>query len=537
MNPPVFHANPVAVPVNANPQINLNLQINQIPVVKTPVAVPVPNQGEDNDEGKDDILIDNAIPVPGTNSTVPVAVPFSSETETDGDYNGDYNSERKYDTGHAYMDLQEELDFSEDTNDNKPLFDTIQLCLCRIRTDLQTPFLEFLVESTDEIPPYHLPLYTAESTDPEEQDNTSLRNNLLRKIEILLNRSDTLETPRFLGFQTTSPPVAFYDLSDYPSSVSEKIQWTLLNQITEENGFHPYTLAFFQQNIHIRTLYHLPTQEEIPPPVLVYHSFSTPTRTDDPVFGFPFVYTEKPLYTVDIGKAKAIEPPGTEETKPPGQGTEDTEQNPVEKEETKSVGQGTEDKEQKPVVKEETKSPEEQKPVSTQSNFSFFSYVNPLSTTNRSFPFILFPPPLEKTLVILKQPYQNIPPELLKKYNDVFLKKGCIRFLKNGVDYWIVKSPVATVPYLPFQQGSYSSASASASKQTTRSTASKVSFLPEKTTSSLLTTPSKKQPVVIQNKGGPSSLHLNLENLLNPHRDTRRANRIQLLRRKPVGNP
>ena len=85
MNPPPFHANPVAVPVNANPQINLNLQINQNPVAKTPVAVPVINPGEDSDEGKEDILIDNAIPVPGTNSTVPVAVPFSTETETDGD--------------------------------------------------------------------------------------------------------------------------------------------------------------------------------------------------------------------------------------------------------------------------------------------------------------------------------------------------------------------------------------------------------------------------------------------------------------------
>ena len=463
------------IPMNQNPQINLvaNLQINPNPnpIINTPVAVPVPNA----DQPVDVPLIDDAVLLPDTEEQPEIQ---------DEEYE---QQEQEYDTGHSYMELQDDFDLNEEKedndNDNKL---TIQLCIYRIRTDLQTPFLEFLVERTDEIPQYHLPLYTADEAD-ETDDNTALQNNLLRKIEILLNNSDTLETPRFLGFQTQpeGAVIAFYDLSVYSINVLSEndgsIQWILLNQINEENGFHPDTLAFFQQNIHIRTLYHIPTQEEIPPPVLVYHSFSKPTRTDDPIFGFPFVYTEKPLFSVDESIPK---------------------KNPVE----------TDDGEkEKPETEPRTDKPQN----------NLLSSLNPLSTTNRSYPFILFPPPLEKTMVILKQEFQDVSPELWKKYNDVFLKKVCIRYLKDGVDYWIVKSPLVAVPYEPFQQGSL--------KQTpvaSRSTASNVSFLPQKTTSSLLTTPSAKSPVI--DKATPSSFHLNLKNLLNPHRITERANMVKL---------
>ena len=106
--------------------------------------------------------------------------------------------------------------------------------------------------------------------------------------------------------------MAFYDLTEYyvkePSVKDGSVQWVLLNQITVENGFHPETMDFFQKNIHIRTLYHIPTQEEVPPPILVYHSFQTATRTDDPVFGFPFVFTEKPIYPVETSSNNVKQP-------------------------------------------------------------------------------------------------------------------------------------------------------------------------------------------------------------------------------------
>ena len=502
----------VPIPVNANPQINLvaNLQINNNPnpTEKTPVAVPV------NDNPNNVPHIDNAVLISGTNSNTPVAVPFSD--------NNDDQYEQEYDTGHEFMDLQEELDFDDEINTK-----IIKLCLCRIRTDLLSPFLEFLIERTDDIPQFHLPLYTPshfssarkqlplspikadevgdlvmqsrKTGDADDnKNNTILQNNLLRKIETLLNNDETLETPRFLGFQTHEDIiVAFYDLSVYSTSSLENdgsVQWVILNQITEENGFHQDTLDFFQNNVHIRTLYHLPTQEEVPPPVLVYHSFQNATRTDDLIFGFPFIFTENPTNPVEIlSKQK----------------TQESES------ENKTVLTDTGDISTKP----DENTPVEKDKDNSQNKKSFLSNLNPLSTTEKSYPFILFPPPLEKTLVILKQEFQNISPELLKKYSNVFLKKSCIRFLKNGTDYWIVKSPVVAFPYSPFKpfnkkQGTFLSNS------------TRVSFLPEKTTSSPLTA-SLNHPVA-NGKNNQSSFHLNLQNLLNPHRITERANMIKV---------
>ena len=122
----------------------------------------------------------------------------------------------------------------------------------------------------------------------------------------------------------------------------------------------------------------------------------------------------------------------------------------------------------------------------------------------------------------MKEEFQNISPELLKKYSDVFLKKVCIRFLKNNVDHWIVKSPVVAFPYKPFQsfQKKQSTVLYKSSKTL------KVSFLPGKTTSSILTTPLSKKQSVADGYNGPSSFHLNLEKLLNSHRITERANMI-----------
>lgn len=451
---------------NANPQINVNFLINQNPKNH---SIPVLNPSINNPAAFSQ----------NTNEEPDIEELQNIDKEETGDEEPDDVEEREYDTGHEYMDLQEELELDEET---KPFLKSFKLCIYRIRTDLKTPFLEFLVERTDEIPQYHLPLFTqAQENTDDTKDNTALQNNLLLKIETLLDNTETLETPRFLGFQKQKEiPVAFYDLSAYSltkaSSKDGSIQWVLLNQITEENNFYPETLAFFQENVHIRTLYNISTQEEVPPPVLVYHSFPVANRTDDPHFGFPFVFTEKPIYPIEIPS----HPTGGLEPEPKTQ----------------------------------------EKTEPTQNNL--LSYINPLSTTNRSYQFILFPPPLEKTLIILKQEFQDISTELLKKYNDVFLKKVCIRFLKDGIDYWIVNSPVVAFPYLPFQP--FQNHHYKKGSQT-----SKVPFLPEKTTFSSLTTEiTQKQPVIKNNKTEPNSFHLNLENLLNPHRKTERANMIKI---------
>lgn len=477
MNNPVVQQNP---PIG-NPQINLNLQINQN---------ANPNEIQNNPV-VEQLLIEPKTNLITTNDVIePSLTTYKEEITTD--------YEEEYDTGHKFMDLQEELDFdNDDENDNQtPKFNKVVLCIYRIRKDLKTPFLEFFVQRTNENPYFHLPSFSTGDFDDFGED-TGFKNNLLQKIELLLSKTETLEIPKFLGFQTKEDTVfAFYDVSSYSGSLQGgDVLWVLLNQITNDNGFETDTLLFFENNVYIRTLYHTPTQEEIPPPVLVYHSFQIPTRVEDPVFGFPFIFTEKPLFSVENFLSNK----------------ENTETNPVEKEqEVDETEPNKENTETKPVE-------EKQDVLKTEKKANnFFSFMNPLSTENRSYPFILFPPPLDKTLVILKKEFQNIPQELLKKYNDVFLKKSCIRFLKNGVDYWIVKSPIVAFPY---STGSFEK------KSETFSTGTKsVSFLPEKTTSSSFTP--KKHPVS-NDEMGLTSFQLNLKNLLNPHRITERANMIK----------
>lgn len=119
---------------------------------QTPVAIPIPAKYEKRDSREPDHLnVSDAVLIPGTNSTVPVAVPLTEQEE------------RQYETGHAFMDLQEEYDFGEEEDKDDPqesasgAEQAIQLCLCRIRQDYVSPFLEFLVEKTEDAPNFICP--------------------------------------------------------------------------------------------------------------------------------------------------------------------------------------------------------------------------------------------------------------------------------------------------------------------------------------------------------------------------------------------
>lgn len=329
------------------------------------------------------------------------SVDEQEETESEDETEQEEENQPPYFTGYNRMDLTSTpnrpttLSFSK-----QPL--SVHVCLYRIQTKENNPYLEFVLQKHPSTQQYHFPSVDlgTEGSSSANSAETVLKNNLLTHIEVLLGKTST-DYPLFHGFKTYQDKVfAFYNLTDYAvDSTSKDLDWFLVNELVDSPALHPFVVEFFKEHPFIRTLYTIENNQEVefPIPLIVYHASPVPTRQIDPIFGYVY------------------------------------------------------------------------KLVGTVSNEEGFTH-----------PYILFPPPLNKTFFLLKKEFQEIAVESLDAYHDAFLSHECIRYVEKGVTVWIVKDVLACFPHIRREPDTAAAAAESAST---------VSFLPTKTTTSSLTNP------------------------------------------------
>lgn len=369
------------------------------------------------------------------------------EEESEYDVNEENQTESPYFTGYDRMDLTltPRLPLSK-----QPL--SVHLCLYRIQTKENNPYLEFVLQKHASNQQFYFPSVEPDSLTEGSasasatfgsasgsatfgSDNTALKNSLLTHIEVLLGKTST-DYPLFHGYETYQDKViAFYNLTDYAdSSDSPGLEWFLVNELVNPSALDPFVVDFFKEHPLIRTLYTTEHNREVelPTPLIVYHSSPFPLRQVDPTFGYVY----------------------------------------------KLVG----------------------------------------TESNDSHPYILFPPPLNKTFFLLKKEFQEIAVESLTTYHDAFISNECIRYVEKGITVWIVKDVLA------FYRRELDKSEASTVATDTTAT---VSFFPAKTTTSSLTnshvrtesTRSKTPSTQLQTSTYPSSTHdydVHASRLLNP---------------------
>ena len=369
------------------------------------------------------------------------------EEESEYDVNEENQTESPYFTGYDRMDLTltPRLPLSK-----QPL--SVHLCLYRIQTKENNPYLEFALQKHASNQQFYFPSVEPDSLtegsasgsatsasasgSASASEETALKNSLLTHIEVLLGKTST-DYPLFHGYETYQDKViAFYNLTDYAdSSDSPGLEWFLVNELVNPSALDPFVVDFFKEHPLIRTLYTTEHNREVelPTPLIVYHSSPIPMRQTDPTFGYVY----------------------------------------------KLVG----------------------------------------TESNDSHPYILFPPPLNKTFFLLKKEFQEIAVESLTTYHDAFISNECIRYVEKGITVWIVKDVLAFFPHVRREPDT-----ASAEADTATAT---VSFFPAKTTTSSLTNPhvrtestrSKTPSSQLQKSTYPSSTHdydVHASRLLNP---------------------
>ena len=139
------------------------------------------------------------------------------EEESEYDVNEENQTESPYFTGYDRMDLTltPRLPLSK-----QPL--SVHLCLYRIQTKENNPYLEFALQKHASNQQFYFPSVepdsltegSASASVSEVSDNTALKNSLLTHIEVLLGKTST-DYPLFHGYETYQDKViAFYNLTD-----------------------------------------------------------------------------------------------------------------------------------------------------------------------------------------------------------------------------------------------------------------------------------------------------------------------------------
>ena len=363
------------------------------------------------------------------------------EEESEYNENEEENqTEFPYFTGYDRMELTSAPRLPTSLSLSKqPL--SVHLCLYRIQTKENNPYLEFVLQEHASNQQFYFPSVESDysTASGSESEETTLKNSLLTHIEILLGKTST-EYPLFHGFETYQEKVfAFYNLTDYAeSSDSPVLNWFLVNELVNPSVLDPFVVIFFKEHPLIRTLYttEYNMEVELPTPLIVYHSSPIPMRQVDPTFGYVY------------------------------------------------------------------------KLVGMQSKEGGFTH-----------PYILFPPPLNRTFFLLKKEFQEIAVESLSTYHDAFISNECIRFVEKGITVWIVKDVLAFFPHVHKEPDTVTTADRMA-----------VYFLPAKTTTSSLTnshirtslTRSKTPSSQLQKSTYPSSTYdynIHAYRLLNPDKN------------------